>query len=180
MNLQEFFNSCNLNIDVDKVDYIPEFLIDNKPDCCYLIDALPMVVSKKYGYKFSQLEDELYNHNFYMKFYNVLKKLWLYDDLFFYSELLNSKKTRKHIPKSKTKLYKKLLNDDNEITEVEVIDFLNDLSEKNVIDLEYYFKDFKIYITPSFNCVFVFVNDKKEFDILNDFVKSEGLFIRKA
>lgn len=164
---------------MDKIDYIPDFLTNQKPDNCFLIDVLPMIVTKKEGYKFEQLENWLYNKNIYVKFTSLVKKLWLYDDLYFHSDLLNAGKTRRKIPILRYKYFMKLRRV-NEINNYRHIEFLNQLSRKDIIDLEYYFLKRQIYLTPTFNGVFVFINNLKEYSLVNDIVKSEGLFLRKA
>lgn len=173
MSLSNFFKSCGLNSNIEKAEYIPETLIDINPNKCFIIDVLPAVVSKDNGYKFEQIEKKIYS-DLYKKFSKIVEKLWLYDDLFFYSELLHNPKMRRYIPLNKSSSYKRLVNSDKLINYKD-IELLNILSSKDKIDLEY----LQLYMTPTFNGIFVFINDNDKQGLIKNIINSENLFMRK-
>lgn len=177
MSLSKFFESCDIKFDTKQIDYIPDFLINIKRNKCFIIDELPLATSKENGYKFDQIEKSIYSH-FYDKFSNVIKKIWLYDDLFFYSELLSKLNMIRCVPFWKFCTYKRLLESDK-LVNYKDIQFLNCLSEKNVIDLEYYCINLQIYLTPTYNGTFVYINNHKSYYLFNKILRTEGLILRK-
>lgn len=76
--------------------YMPEYLLQNYSSHCYFIDFFPETINRKYTYKYDQIEKKVYNL-IYDRMYNVILKLWLYDNLYFESELLYEKMSFKRM-----------------------------------------------------------------------------------
>lgn len=160
---------------------IPEYLLKNYPSKCFYVDFFPEVINKENAYKHDQIEEKVYNLE-YDRMYNVLLKLWVYDNLYFESELLHDNVSLKKVPLLQTfkrlKLSKKLNTAliDNEKN----LYSLMNLSRKNVIDLVFVFEELHIVIVPFWACFFMFIENDYKSSFIKEIVNLEGLHIRKA
>ncbi|MEE3333635.1 MAG: hypothetical protein VZR54_05080 [Ruminococcus sp.] len=178
MNVHHFFEKYNISI--NSIDSISEYLIEYEANNCIIIDTLPKKVSIENNYKFEQIEHHIYDKVYFEKILTILKKLWLYDNMFFYSELLYTKKTKSNIPFFKRKEYKFLLNSkEKEITTVGQLELLNKLNNNGIIDIAYFLNEFELLITPCWNCFLVYFNKNDYRDLVQELIELEGLFIRK-
>lgn len=111
------------------------------------------------------------------RIYRAILKLWVYDNLYFESELLPSRMFLKKYFRRR-KLLKKLTT--NCIEKEEDLRTLMDLSKNNVIDIVLAFEKNHIVIIPSWSCFFLFVEDDSALPLIKDALGAEGLYLRKA
>lgn len=176
MNTEQFLYDCGIVL--PKVEFIPEYLIDTYSDDCFFIDWLPMNVSKENAHKFDQLEDDYYEKT-KGKFLNILKKLWLYDNVYFDSELIYEIEPSDKISESLLQEFNELIKS-TKISKSSQLELLIDLSYRNIIDISLVFEQFQILITPSWSCYFTFIKDSSYKKFLEEIVRTEGLYLRKA
>lgn len=156
--------------------YLPEYLLQAYPSKCYFADFFPKQISKNNSNKHAQIESRVYDL-ICERMYRVILKLWVYDTLYFESELLSSrvffnkyfakKKLRKNMPT-------------NCIEQEEDLRTLMLLSKNNVIDISLAFEENHIIIIPSWSCFFLFVENDLTLPLIKDILVTEGLFLRKA
>lgn len=176
MNTEQFLYKCEITL--PKVEYLPEYLIDKYLDDCFFIDWTPMAVSKENAYKFDQVED-YYFEKAKEKFLNVIKKLWLYNNVHFDSELIYEIEPSDKIPKSLSQEFSELIKS-TEIKKTSQLELLIDLSYRDIIDISLIFEQFQILIIPSWSCFFTFIKDSSYKKILEEIVRTEGLYLRNA
>ena len=155
--------------------YLPEYLLQKYPSKCYFVDFFPKSIPKSYAYKHAQIESEIYNLVCDRMQWAVLK-LWVYDNLYFESELLSSRMPFKKYFKRR-KLLRKLAT--NCIEKEEHLRTLMYLSRNNDIDMVLAFEKKHIVIIPSWSCFFLFVDDDLTLPLLKDVLGAEGLYLRK-
>ena len=92
MTIQQMVRSWGVILPEDNNDYLylPEHLLQNYSSKCYFADYFPKAISKSYAYKHTQIERKIYDL-ICNRMYHVVLKLWVYDNLYFESELLSSK-----------------------------------------------------------------------------------------
>ena len=163
--IHDIIRLWGIDIEINN-EYIPSVLLERYPSKCRFIDYLPKTISEKYAYKFDQVEKEIYNIT-YHRIYNCILKLWMYDDVYYESKLLQSRNN----------IFKKKLT--NRIENASHLKKLLKLSQKNKIDLTLVFKELQLVIIPSWSSFFVFIQDENKFYFLDDILRTEGLHLRK-
>ena len=156
---------------------IPEYLLKNYPSKCFYVDFFPEVINKENAYKHDQIEEKVYNLE-YDRMYNVLLKLWVYDNLYFESELLSSIMRLKKNFFLRRKLLKNLIT--NCIEKEDTLRTLMNLNRNDIIDIALAFEKNHIIIVPSWSCFFLFVEDDLSLSLIRDVLATEGLCLRKA
>lgn len=176
MSVQEMIKSWGINLpDGDECLYLPEYLLQKHATKCYFADFFPKKISKSYAYKYNQIENETYRL-ICDRMYNVILKLWVYDNLYFESKLLYSKMFFKKNIKMR-KLFKTMTN--NCIEKEKYLSALMKLSKKNIIDLVLVFEKLHVIIVPSWSSFFVFVENDSALSLLKNIFSTEGLFLRQ-
>ena len=155
--------------------YLPEYLLQKYPSKCYFADFFPKPIPKSYAHKHTQIEGKIYDL-ICNRMYRAILKLWVYDNLYFESDLLSSRMVFKKYFKRR-KLLKKLTT--NCIEREENLRTLMDLSRNNVIDIVLAFEKNHIVIIPSWSCFFLFVEDDSALPLIKDALGAEGLCLRK-
>ncbi len=179
MNLIQTLNEWGINISHD--DYIPEHLLALHKSHCFYIDILPYDVNMTNARKFDEC-NEFFQKVKYKRLFELITKLWLYDDIVWYSELATDKQTIKTIFR-KFPLRKCLLNgvlsSKDSISELSQLKFLMELSRRNYIDLALLCKNNGIIIIPMWSCYFVFLKDTAHIHQFEHLVNVEGLYLRQ-
>jgi hypothetical protein len=184
MNEKQIFDKWGVII--PEADQLLEYLFSALPDKCFYIDSLPLTVTREHGEKYDQVEDELFD-GMQDKALNILKKLWLYSDVYFESELLFQKQTIQKIKAALPEVYEKLhlifpVQSESEliqILDIEQLRTLLKLSYKDLIDLSFYFDQYQMLVIPSWSCFITFLNDQSKFDFIKHVINVEGLYVRK-
>ena len=177
MTIQQIVNSWGVIFPEGNNDdlYLPEYLLQKYPSKCYFVDFFPKSIPKSYAYKHAQIESEIYDL-VCKRMYLAVLKLWVYDNLYFESELLSSRMPfRKYF--TRRKLQKKMTT--NCIEKVEDLRTLMYLSKNNDIDIIFFFEKKHIVLIPSWSCFFLFVEDDVALTLLKDALSAEGLYLRK-
>lgn len=156
--------------------YLPEYLLKRYPSKCYFADFFPKSISKSYAYKHTQIESEVYDL-INKRMYRAILKLWVYDNLYFESELLSSRMLFKKYYFRRRKLLRNLTT--NCIEKEEDLRTLMHLSRNNVIDIVLAFEKNHIVIIPSWSCFFLFVEDDLALPLIKDVLGAEGLCLRE-
>lgn len=181
-------------IDNQNVDDFFEYLTSTYPKHCYYIDRFPMQI-KSFG-KYEQVElyfkkvinNEASKEFFKMeelKFVNVLKKLWLYNQVLMQTNLLelsndeiNMFNENKSVIINLKKNIKNSKNDTITIEKVSHLDLLIKLSIREILYSKILFLDQKIFVIAYGLCFQVYLNDLSSLDILKTVVSTEGLYLR--
>ncbi len=176
MTVQEIVETWGISFPKEEKEdlYLPEFLLEKFPSKCFFIDFFPKTVSVNNGYNYGQLEEkavDLICDRTYLAFL----KLWVYDNLYFESELLYKKGSSKKYF-MKRKLLKELTT--NCVESVDHLKTLWYLSKKNIIDIVFVFEKSHMVIVPSWTGFFLFVENDLILPLLKDIFISEGLFLR--
>ena len=156
--------------------YLPEKLLQEDSSKCYFADFFPKVISEEYAYKYTQIEREIYDL-ICNRMYRAILKMWVYDDLYFESELLSSRMPLKKEMKRR-KLLKKMST--NCIEREEDLRVLMQLSRDNVIDLVLAFEKLHILIVPSWCSFFLFIDDNGALPLIKEALCTEGLYLRNV
>ena len=156
--------------------YLPEYLLQKYPSRCYFADFFPNSISESNANKHTQIESRVYDL-ICDRMYRVILKLWVYDNLYFESELLSSRMLFKKYYRRR-KLLKNLTT--NCIEKEEDLRTLMHLSRNNVIDIVLAFEKNHIVLIPSWSCFFLFVEDDLALPLIKDALGAEGLYLRKA
>ena len=169
-------------ISITDDEYIPEYLIKRYPSKCFYIDSLPMPISESRIVKFDQLEELLYK-KMQEAIFNIIIKLWLYNDVFCKSDLIYEKQTATKIKKiypKKYHIFHHITSQSNfiKIDDLEQLKLLLELSYKNIIDILLLFDSFQLIIVPSWSCYFLFFNDISKIKLVKEIINVEGLYLR--
>ena len=178
MTLQQIVKSWGINLPEDEREdfYLPEFLLQNNTSKCYFVDFFPIAISKNYAYKHSQVERKVY----YLtcdRMYNAILKLWVYDDLYFESDLLYSKSLFKK-SYSRRRLLRRM--NTNCVEKEDDLRMLLQLSRENIIDVTFAFEKLHVVIVPLWSNFFLFVEDESMLPLIKEIVSTEGLCMRNA
>ena len=177
MIIQEIAESWGIVFPKRNDDYLflPEYLLQEYPSKCYFADFFPKQISESDANKHTQIESVIYDL-IYSRMYRVILKLWMYDNLYFESELLSDRTPcKKYLRK---KLLKKMTT--NCIEKEEDLRTLMLLSKKNIIDIVLAFEKNHILVIPSWSCFFMFVEDERTLPLIKDILSTEGLFLRNS
>lgn len=175
MSIQQILKSWGIIIS-DEYSYLPEFLLKNYSEKCYFADFFPKKILKTYAAKYGQIESEVYDL-ICERMYKVILKFWVYDNLYFESELLHSKNSWKY-SNIRRKLSKNMIT--NCVETKDQLSLLLQLSKENIIDLALAFEEIHMIIIPSWSCFFVFIEDNASLQLMKNIFESEGLYLRKA
>lgn len=182
MTIQQILKSWGILLPEENniSSYFPEYLLQNYPSKCYFADFFPEIITSKFAYKYDQIESKIYNL-IYERIYNVILKLWVYDNLYFESELLHAKKFFNPTFLFNSIKRQKVLNNINTncIENEKHLRTLLKLNRKNIIDLVFAFEEFHLLIVPSWSCFFVFVEDDSMLHLISDIFNTEGLHMRE-
>ncbi len=173
------------------VDYL-EYLKESNPQSFYFIDQCPFSVGEKHSQiemLFQEvLEGKISKSSFLSletKYRNILTKLWLYNDLFVESNILDIKikNKTKCIDKQYIKILPKLYDMFEKsnfvnILERDHLELLVQLGVRDIIYTAFYFKDYELIIVPSWSCFIAYFNDQRKIEIVKEIVTTEGLYLR--
>lgn len=176
MCVRQILKSWGILLPEECDESLPEILLEKYSEKCYFADFFPKAISITHADKHSQLENKIYNL-ICTRMYNVVLKLWVYDNLYFGSELLPSRTVIK-----KKFLRRKLLKqmETNCIEKEQHLRILMQLSKQNIIDLVLVFENLHIVIVPSWSCYFMFVEDSTSLALIKEVVHTEGLHLRNT
>jgi cyclophilin family peptidyl-prolyl cis-trans isomerase len=153
-------------INIQKEDNIFDFLTLNYPQQCFYIDRFPLLVENFEKYEKEELYYEKVINNevseeFFMiqesKFVNVMKKMWLYNEVLFQTELLE-------VP--------------NDIKNGKQLDSLIKLAVRESAYSKMFFLDQKIIVIAYGMCFQVYLHDLSSLQFINTIVSTEGLYLR--
>lgn len=185
MNSNQIFKNWGLNI--QNAGYLPEYLIGILPSKCYFIDSLPLHVDSVNAIKFDQVEETLIEQS-HKKILNIATKLWLYNDVYFESDLFYHDKTLKKIQKiipEKCKTFHEILaasppKKNISIFDLNQLDFIIELAQKDIIDITLFFYQYQTMIIPTWSCYFMFINNCNNINVIEKIVNVEGMYLRNA
>ena len=179
MTIQQIVKSWGVAFPEDNNDdlYLPEYLLREYPSKCYFADFFPKPISTSYAYKHAQIESKVYDL-ICERMYRAILKIWVYDNLYFESELLSSRMPFKKYYFRRRKLLRNLTT--NCIEREENLRALMHLNKNDVIDIAFVFEKNHIVIVPSWSCFFLFVEDDLALSLIKDVLGAEGLCLRKA
>jgi hypothetical protein len=176
--------------------YLPEYLMQLKPNNISYIDQCPFSVGEKHSQIeliFQEVIDGNLSESDFLdiekKHRNIMVKLLLYNDLFVESKMFKDLDVEKIYDKIEKKYYtkiKELKNNyfDSETNFIKIdnkieLESLVQLSLREIIDTSFYFSDYQMIIVPSFSCFIVYFNDLENKHILKNIVTTEGLYLRE-
>lgn len=181
-------------IDNQNVDDFFEYLTSTYPKHCYYIDHFPMQIKSFEKYEqvelyFKKVINNEASKEFFkmeeLKFVNVLKKLWLYNQVLMQTNLLelsndeiNMFNENKSAIINLKKNIKNSKNDTIIIEKVSHLDLLIKLSIRESLYSKILFLDQKILVIAYGLCFQVFLNDLSSLNILKTVVSTEGLYLR--
>lgn len=158
--------------------YLTEYLGEKFPSKSFLIDLFPKPIEVEFAYKFDQIEEEGYLE-VCKRTYKVLKKLWVNDEVYFYSHLLWERPRLKNWFCAEFWRARKIFrSSDCRVKNEKHLRLLMKLSRKNVIDLVLVLVNTRIVIEPSWFCFFLFSEKDANVSLVKSIVESEGLFLR--
>lgn len=180
MMIQQIFKAWGIDFpenDLAEI-YLTEYLGEKFPSKSFLIDLFPKPIEVEFAYKFDQIEDEDYLE-VCKRTYKVLKKLWVNDEVYFYSHLLWERpRFKKWFCADFWRARKIFRSSDCCVKNEKHLRLLMKLSRKNVIDLVLVLVNTRIVIEPSWFCFFLFSEKDANVSLVKSIVESEGLFLR--
>lgn len=177
MTIQQIVKTWGVSIpDYSGSVYLPDYLMQNYPSKCYYAGYYPKIVPVEYTHKYLDIESDVLKL-VCERMYHAIFKLWVYDDLYFESELLNSANLSKKRFKRR-KLSKKI--ETNLIDDAEILKELLDLSNNEVIDIVLAFEKHHILMIPSWTSFFLFVENDSCLTFIRDILNTEGLHFTEA
>jgi hypothetical protein len=153
-------------INIQNEDNIFDFLTLNYPQQCFYIDRFPLLVENFEKYEKEELYYEKVINNevseeFFMiqesKFVNVMKMMWLYNQVLVQTELLE-------VP--------------NDIENAKHLDSLIKLAVRESAYSKMFFLDQKIMVIAYGMCFQVYLHDLSSLQFVNTIVSTEGLYLR--
>jgi len=193
MCINSIFLEWGIDIQND-IDFF-EYLTSTYPQHCYYIDRFPMLIKSFEKYEQEEvyfkkvINQEESNKLFFMeelKFINVMKKLWLYNQVFVHSNLLELSddeiiavlnENNSNIITLK-KFMKNSNNDTIILEKVRHLELLIKLSVRESLYSKILFLDKKILIIAHGMCFQVYMHDLSSLEFLKTVVNTEGLYLR--
>lgn len=182
----------NWGIEVPEEGHYTEYLQTRNPEKFFYIDQCPFVVGEKH----SQIEiifDDAVNDKKLMenylklesKYSNILTKLWLYNDVFIETDILNSKaiidkriEDEQLNEKIQTLIRKINKSDFFEIIKKDELNLLLQAAVRTYVYTVFHFKEYELLIVPSWSCLIAYFNDTSKISIVEKIVNVEGLYLR--
>jgi len=166
--------------------FIPEYLTNSYPNKCFFVDSLPTTVHKEYLSKFDQVEVVQYN-DLQEKIAKIMLKLWLYNDVYFKSELLFQNQAETKARSLSPRIYDELRKlksysiktETLKIVDISQLNLILDLCDNDIIDALFIFQQYQIILVPSWSCYFAFINDLSRLNAIEKIINVEGLYLRR-
>lgn len=198
MDIYEVLNDWGINM--PNAEHLPyeciAYLCNNNSENIYYIDKFPLPVEEENYEKLDQMDicyqqivqGEVSKDDFLQietKYRNTMNKLWLYNKTFteFVLPDLYFEKPSVVIDKE-YKNFLSLLDDNNkksqlfEVKQKEELEFWVQIGVRDVVGTAFYLENYKSIIVPSWSCFTIYLHDTKFYQIIEDIVTSEGLFLR--
>lgn len=172
-----------------------EFLASTYPEHCYYIDRFPLLVKSFEKYEqeelyYKKVLDNEVNEEFFTieesKFVNVLKKLWLYNQVIVQTNLLeipheniiNVLNSNSCTNYSIKEIIKNMKSDTTILENVSHLGLLVKLAVRESVYSKMLFIDQKIIIIAYGMCFQVYMHDLSSLQLIKSIVSTEGLYLR--
>lgn len=194
MEVKDILNEWKL--DNSKDENIFEYLEAVKPNNCYFIDRFPLLIDDFNKYQ----QEEIYyekvlnkeiSKEYYQseerKFINVIKKLWLYNNVIIDTNFLDIKfnNVKRYIEASDSNtiynLQRKLYQLNSEfftLDDIEELNLLVKLGMREQVYSIFTFLDYGIIVETYGMCFQVYLNDLLNLEITKNIICTEGLYLR--
>lgn len=190
----EVLKEWGLRIESDDNDVF-EFLNKKYPERCYFIDTFPAAINN--SEKFYQVElyhqnvrDKIIPKNIFEaeehKFIEVIKKLWLYNKVLIQTSIDERKRIgiikatgkNRHSFMKLRKSIKEAKRDVLVLKNVKHVEMFTKLGARGAVYSIMLFSKHKFLIATYNMCFEVYLHDMSSFELLNNIVHTEGLYLR--